>query len=63
MYRYTSTQSLVEPLQPDELSDTRPLLIAIDAEFVALSREETEVHSDGTRSLLRPIRMHLARVR
>lgn len=64
MYRYSSTQSLVEPLAADELGDAsgRPMLIALDAEFVALSREEMEVHSDGTRSLIRPVRMHLARV-
>jgi hypothetical protein len=63
LYRYSSTQSLVEPLAADELSENRPFLVALDAEFVALSREETEVHSDGTRSLVRPVRMHLARVR
>ncbi len=37
-------------------------LIAIDSEFVALSQEETEVRSDGTRSLIRPTRLSLARV-
>ncbi|KDN41342.1 hypothetical protein K437DRAFT_226828 [Tilletiaria anomala UBC 951] len=37
-------------------------MIAIDSEFVALSQEETEVRSDGTRSLIRPTRSSLARV-
>ncbi|KAK9457055.1 ubiquitin carboxyl-terminal hydrolase-domain-containing protein [Dipodascopsis uninucleata] len=37
-------------------------MIAIDAEFVALEQEETEVRSDGTRSLIRPSRLSLARV-
>ncbi|PWN41313.1 hypothetical protein IE81DRAFT_292061 [Ceraceosorus guamensis] len=37
-------------------------LVAIDAEFVALSMEELEVRSDGTRSVIRPSRLTLARV-
>jgi len=37
-------------------------LCAIDAEFVALNKEETEIRSDGTKSLIRPPRMGLARV-
>jgi PAB-dependent poly(A)-specific ribonuclease subunit 2 len=37
-------------------------LISIDAEFVALSQEETEIRSDGTKSVLRPSRLCLARV-
>ncbi|KAK9478140.1 ubiquitin carboxyl-terminal hydrolase-domain-containing protein [Lipomyces japonicus] len=36
--------------------------IAIDAEFVALQQEETEIKSDGTRSLIRPSKLSLARV-
>ena len=38
------------------------LLCGIDAEFVAIKEEETEIRSDGTRSLLRPSRLSLARV-
>ncbi|KAF9166067.1 poly(A)-specific ribonuclease [Mortierella sp. AD010] len=49
-------------LRPDEIKPDQPMLIAIDTEFVALSREETEIRSDGTKSLLRPPRMSLARV-
>ncbi|KAF9355394.1 poly(A)-specific ribonuclease, partial [Mortierella sp. AD094] len=49
-------------LRPDEIKTDQPMLIAIDTEFVALSREETEIRSDGTKSLLRPPRMSLARV-
>ncbi|KAK9473883.1 ubiquitin carboxyl-terminal hydrolase-domain-containing protein [Dipodascopsis tothii] len=37
-------------------------LVAIDAEFVALHQEETEVRSDGTKTLIRPSRLSLARV-
>ncbi|KAK9492754.1 ubiquitin carboxyl-terminal hydrolase-domain-containing protein [Lipomyces doorenjongii] len=37
-------------------------LVAIDAEFVALQQEETEIRSDGTRHLIRPSRLSLARV-
>ncbi|KAI7828196.1 ubiquitin carboxyl-terminal hydrolase-domain-containing protein, partial [Gamsiella multidivaricata] len=49
-------------LRPDEIKPGEQMLIAIDTEFVALSREETEIRSDGTKSLLRPPRMSLARV-
>lgn len=37
-------------------------LVAMDAEFVMLQQEETEIISDGTRSLLRPRVLSLARV-
>lgn len=37
-------------------------LVAIDAEFVALQHEVTEIRSDGTKSLLRPTSLSLARV-
>ncbi|KAL7004824.1 poly(A)-specific ribonuclease [Cystobasidiomycetes sp. EMM_F5] len=37
-------------------------LISIDAEFVSLQQEEIEYRSDGTKSLIRPSRMTLARV-
>ena len=36
--------------------------MAIDAEFVALQREEIEVKADGTRETIRPSRLGLARV-
>ncbi|KAF9583086.1 poly(A)-specific ribonuclease [Lunasporangiospora selenospora] len=49
-------------LRPEEINMDKPMHIAIDTEFVALSREETEIRSDGTKSLLRPSRMSLARV-
>ncbi|KAG0202360.1 poly(A)-specific ribonuclease [Mortierella sp. GBA30] len=49
-------------LRPDEIKPNENMIIAIDTEFVALSREETEIRSDGTKSLLRPSRMSLARV-
>jgi len=37
-------------------------LVAIDAEFVELQQGETEVRSDGTKKVLRPPRLTLARV-
>ncbi|PWY98088.1 hypothetical protein BCV70DRAFT_202263 [Testicularia cyperi] len=50
-----------ELLSHDELP--RPgMLVAIDAEFVALNQEELEIRSDGTRSVIRPTRLSLARV-
>ncbi|RHZ79406.1 hypothetical protein Glove_146g43 [Diversispora epigaea] len=48
-------------LTPDE-SPQPGTLIAIDAEFVALNQEETEISSDGTISVLRPKLLSLARV-
>ncbi|KAK7208564.1 PAB-dependent poly(A)-specific ribonuclease subunit PAN2 [Myxozyma melibiosi] len=38
------------------------MLVAIDAEFVQLQQEVTEIRSDGTRLLVRPSRLSLARV-
>ncbi|KAI0637414.1 ubiquitin carboxyl-terminal hydrolase-domain-containing protein [Trametes polyzona] len=50
-----------EPLNYDELP--RPgTLIAIDAEFVSMQQEETEYRSDGTKKVIRPARLSLARV-
>ena len=37
-------------------------LVAIDAEFVSLAQEELEVFSDGTRTLIQPSSLALARV-
>jgi PAB-dependent poly(A)-specific ribonuclease subunit 2 len=50
-----------EVLTPDELP-TPGTLISIDAEFVALQQEENEFRSDGTKKILRPSHMSLARV-
>ncbi|KAI0350212.1 hypothetical protein OH77DRAFT_1431210 [Trametes cingulata] len=50
-----------EPLRYEELP--RPgTLIAIDAEFVSMQQEETEYRSDGTKKVIRPARLSLARV-
>ncbi|KAK9447889.1 ubiquitin carboxyl-terminal hydrolase-domain-containing protein [Limtongia smithiae] len=38
------------------------MLVAIDAEFVQLQQEESTIRSDGTRMLVRPSRLSLARV-
>ncbi|KAJ9474966.1 PAN2-PAN3 deadenylation complex catalytic subunit PAN2 [Pseudozyma hubeiensis] len=50
-----------ELLSEDELPQPGTL-VAIDAEFVALNQEELEIRSDGTRSVIRPTKLSLARV-
>ncbi|KAL0092235.1 ubiquitin carboxyl-terminal hydrolase-domain-containing protein [Phycomyces blakesleeanus] len=58
-------QPVVEPrheiLTPEEMPKPGTI-VAIDAEFVALNQEETEIRSDGTKSLIRPSTLTLARV-
>jgi PAB-dependent poly(A)-specific ribonuclease subunit 2 len=51
----------IVPLQAGELQPG--LLVALDAEFVALQREETETLIDGTSIVAQPSRLALARVR
>ncbi|KAJ3209636.1 poly(A)-specific ribonuclease, partial [Clydaea vesicula] len=48
------------PLNLKELK--KGYLCSIDAEFVVLAKEDTELRSDGTRAMLRPTRLSLARV-
>ncbi|KAF9532295.1 ubiquitin carboxyl-terminal hydrolase-domain-containing protein [Crepidotus variabilis] len=48
-------------LNSDEMP-TPGTLVSIDAEFVLMQQEETEFRSDGTKKVLRPARMSLARV-
>ncbi|CAO3607066.1 unnamed protein product [Cunninghamella echinulata] len=50
-----------EILTKDELPKPGSL-IAIDSEFVALKQEETEIRSDGTKSVIRPSTLSLARL-
>ncbi|KAJ3333266.1 poly(A)-specific ribonuclease [Blyttiomyces sp. JEL0837] len=50
------------PLTNDEVPKSPGFLCAIDAEFVALSKEETEIRSDGSRFTIRPSKQALARV-
>ena len=52
------------PLTADELPLVvrKGALCAIDAEFVARREEENEIRPDGSRALLRPSRLALARV-
>ena len=59
-----SQQLLYTPLAAEELPTlVRPgALCAIDAEFVARREEENEIRPDGSRALLRPSRLALARV-
>ncbi|KAI8092976.1 ubiquitin carboxyl-terminal hydrolase-domain-containing protein [Halteromyces radiatus] len=57
----TSETLSYEILTKDEMP-TPGTLIAIDSEFVALRQEETEIRSDGTKSLIRPSTLSLARL-
>ncbi|ORX88696.1 cysteine proteinase [Basidiobolus meristosporus CBS 931.73] len=50
-----------KPLTVDEMPNPG-FLCGIDAEFVAMTKEETEIWSDGSRRLIRPSRLALARV-
>ena len=50
-----------ECLRFEELP-TPGTLVAIDAEFVSMQQEETEFRSDGTKRVIRPARLSLARV-
>jgi PAB-dependent poly(A)-specific ribonuclease subunit 2 len=50
------------PLLANELPIEPGTIIAIDSEFVALDQEELELSSNGTRKLIRPSRLTLARV-
>ncbi|CAB4393897.1 unnamed protein product [Rhizophagus irregularis] len=58
---HSTNKKSVDLLTPEELPQPGTL-VAIDAEFVALSQEETEIRSDGTKSVIRPSRLSLARV-
>jgi PAB-dependent poly(A)-specific ribonuclease subunit 2 len=52
-----------DPLSPnDELPIQPGMICPIDSEFVALNQEELEVSSTGSRRLIRPSRLSLARV-
>ena len=48
-------------VHPNELPRAG-MLVAIDAEFVSMQQEETEFRSDGTKKVIRPARLSLARV-
>lgn len=50
------------PFSPNELPLKPNSLVAIDAEFVSINKEETEIRSDGTKSMIRPSQLSLARV-
>lgn len=49
------------PLVPAE-GPSPGMLVALDAEFVSMQNEEIEVKADGSRSVVRPSRLGLARV-
>nr|CAB3264643.1 PAB-dependent poly(A)-specific ribonuclease subunit PAN2 [Phallusia mammillata] len=50
------------PLLPHEVPTKPGMLIALDAEFVTLNAEEAELHSDGTRSTIKPSHLLVARI-
>jgi len=51
----------VDPLAKDEVPGAGDI-VAVDAEFVSLGAEETELRSDGTRVVINPAHFSLARV-
>ncbi|KAI5851436.1 ubiquitin carboxyl-terminal hydrolase-domain-containing protein [Morchella snyderi] len=59
--REVHREAIYKPLTPGE--GPRPgMLVALDAEFVSMQNEEIEVKADGSRSVVRPSRLGLARV-
>ncbi|PUU76126.1 ubiquitin carboxyl-terminal hydrolase-domain-containing protein [Tuber borchii] len=62
---YSFGKSLNEPRckSLEQHEEPKPgTLVALDAEFVSMQNEETEVKADGSRSVVRPSRLGLARV-
>jgi PAB-dependent poly(A)-specific ribonuclease subunit 2 len=62
---YSFGRSLNEPRckSLEQHEEPKPgTLVALDAEFVSMQNEETEVKADGSRSVVRPSRLGLARV-
>ncbi|KAI8137725.1 ubiquitin carboxyl-terminal hydrolase-domain-containing protein [Fennellomyces sp. T-0311] len=60
-----ASQPAVDPKYQVLAADEMPkkgTLVALDTEFVALKREVTEIRSDGTKSLIRPSTLCLARL-
>lgn len=49
-------------LQPDEDAPGKGTVLALDCEFVMVSREEADILGDGSREVVVPARMALARV-
>ncbi|KAG8769786.1 poly(A)-specific ribonuclease [Ceratobasidium sp. 428] len=60
-WRMNKAKLVHEPLTPEELPKPGTL-VSIDAEFVSLQKEENEMRSDGTKKVLRPSQLCLARV-
>ncbi|EDV21166.1 uncharacterized protein TRIADDRAFT_30968, partial [Trichoplax adhaerens] len=55
-----STSSFVTPLEED--LPGKGDLVGLDTEFVSLNQDEAEIHSDGTRSTIKPSQMSVARI-
>lgn len=63
-YLNTQTDLLIKsmPLSTSEYPRSPGFMCAIDAEFVAMTKADVEICSDGTKKVLRPSRYSLARV-
>lgn len=58
----TENQNAAVGLQPDEEAPGRGSILGLDCEFVMVGREEADLFGDGSRKVVVPARMALARV-
>jgi PAB-dependent poly(A)-specific ribonuclease subunit 2 len=52
----------IVPLDGEEIERLRGTLLALDSEFVEIQKEETEVKSNGSKCIVRPAKLALARI-
>lgn len=58
----SENQNAAVGLQPDEEAPGRGSLLGLDCEFVMVGRDEAEIYGDGTKQVVIPARLALARV-